>query len=317
MPLTITSWNIQNFAQDDDVFDDKLDFLIGTLQALGSDVVALQEVLDENALADLAAGLGFEHFAAPPDGRGNRVAYLTREAPVSAPQAIDQWQLPANEEIRRFDAAGDIVVEATLPRPAFQITVDNDGNEVDIINTHMKSKLLTFGGNFSTSNETLRVQTAYFALERRAGEAATLREVASGLLAAGRRTVVLGDFNDGPQAATTEMLYGPPGSQPRGPADATNSVGAFQKSDNGDAQRLFNVTKLVPEEIRWTRRHNGQVELLDHILASEGLMPRDAAGLRQVPEMSILNEDAPNLIGTSPSVGGVIPDHAPVTAEFV
>jgi predicted extracellular nuclease len=103
--------------------------------------------------------------------------------------------------------------------------------------------------------------------------------------------VVLGDLNDGREAATTQILYGPPGSQPRDPDDAQ---GAFQRADAQDAQRLFNVTKLVPEGLRWSRRHNGQNELLDHILTSEGLMRR-ANGLRRVPTVSILNEDTPNL----------------------
>ena len=40
--ITITSWNVQNFAQNDPVLADKLNFVAGTLQALGSDVVALQ-----------------------------------------------------------------------------------------------------------------------------------------------------------------------------------------------------------------------------------------------------------------------------------
>ena len=86
-------------------------------------------------------------------------------------------------------------------------------------------------------------------------------------------------------------------------------------ADEEDDQRLFNVTKLVPEKIRWTRRHDGQDELLDHILVSEGLMPR-VNGLRIVPTMSILNEDTPNVIGSNPLMSGVIPDHAPVTATF-
>ena len=37
--------------------------------------------------------------------------------------------------------------------------------------------------------------------------------------------ILLGDFNDGPEAATTQILYGAPGSQPRGPEDATNVAG--------------------------------------------------------------------------------------------
>ena len=315
MPITITTWNVQNFKRSDPVFADKLNFISAILQALESDIVALQEVLDQNALKDLANSLGFKHFAAKPDDRGNRVAFLTRDNIIQQPQQIDQWQLAPGVTVSDFDKNGDIEVCPQLPRPALQITVAYDGGEIDIVTAHLKSKLLTFGKKFSTTNETLRARTAFFALERRAAEATTLREHVTNLLAANREVVVLGDLNDGPEAATTEILYGPPGGQPRGPDDASNAFGAFQRADNGDDQRLFNVTKLVPEDIRWSRRHNGQNELLDHILASEELMPR-VSGLRQVPIMSILNEDVPNLIGPNPTVSGVIPDHAPVTAVF-
>ena len=316
MAITITTWNIQNFRQDDDVYAQKLDFLADTLHSLGSDVVALQEVLDLKALQDLSNRLGFHHFAASPDGRGNRVAFLTRNAPIQQ-QEIDQWQLPPDTVIRRFDSNGDIETLNSFPRSAFQITVAYNGGEIDIINAHLKSKLLTFSGHFSTSNETLRAQTAFFALELRVAEATTLREQITGLLAADRNVVVLGDFNDGPEAATTQILYGPPGSQPKGPEDATRSNCAFQLEDQGDEQRMFNITKLIPEDIRWSRKYNGQEELLDHILASAGLMLPRINGLRQVPTMTIINSDTPNMIGAHPIAGGIVPDHAPVTAEFV
>jgi endonuclease/exonuclease/phosphatase family metal-dependent hydrolase len=315
MSITITTWNVQNLRRSDPVFADKLNFLVGTVQALGSDVVALQEILDLNALQELANRLGFHHFAAMPDDRENRVAFLTRNAPALEARQIDQWQLAQGIDVRDFDSDGVIKVLPQFPRPAFQITIAHDGEEIDIVTAHLKSKLLTFRGTFSTNNETLRAHTAYFALERRAAEATSLREHATGLLSASRKVVVLGDLNDGPEAATTQILYGPPGSQPRGPEDATQASGAFQRADDEDDQRLFNVTKLVPEKIRWTRRHDGQNELLDHILVSEGLMPH-VNGLRKVPEMSILNKDAPNLIGPNPSVSRVISDHAPVTATF-
>jgi endonuclease/exonuclease/phosphatase family metal-dependent hydrolase len=309
MPITITTWNVQNFNQGDQVYNEKLNFLIDTLQALGSDIVALQEILDPNALQDLAGGLGFHHIAAAPDGRGNRVALLTRNAPIQSEQ-IDQWQLPQGVDVR------SIVVLQQFSRPAFRITIAHDGGQLDVVTAHLKSKLLTFGGNFSTSDETLRAHTAYFALERRSAEATSLREYVTSRLAANRDVIVLGDLNDGPEAATTQILYGPPGSQPRGPNDATHAAGAFQRSDAADARRLFNVTKLLPDDVRWSRRHNGQNELLDHILASEGLMPK-ANGLRQVPILNILNDDTPSLLGAHPTAGGVIPDHAPVTATFV
>ena len=316
MSLTITTWNVQNFALSDPVFADKIDFLATVLQALDPDVIALQEILDQAALQLLATRLGYQTFAAAPDSRGNRVAFLTRVAPVSPPQQILQFHLPPGVVINDFDDSGNVQAVAQFPRPALQITVMNNGRQVDVITAHLKSKLLTFGDNFSTNDEALRARTAFFALERRSAEAVGVRAQVTATLAAGRDGIVLGDLNDGTEAATTQLLYGPPGSQPRGPEDATQVSGAFQRADAQDGQRLFNVTKLVPEPIRWSRRFNGQNELLDHILASQGLMPR-LLGLRQVPAVSIYNEDTPTLVGTNPTINGIIPDHAPVTAVFL
>jgi hypothetical protein len=158
MPITITTWNVQNFTQSSPVFADKLNFSVGILQTLGSDVIALQDVLDLNALQSLAGRLGFHRFAAKPDGRGIRVAFVTRNAPVQPPQEIVDWQLPPSEQVRGFNDSGEIVIEPELPRRALQITVSHNGADLDIITIHMKSKLLTFGENFSTSDETLRAR---------------------------------------------------------------------------------------------------------------------------------------------------------------
>ena len=92
MPLTVTTWNVQNFADTDPVFADKLNYIAAVLQALNSDVIALQEVFNLNALQALATRLGFQQFAAAPDSRGIRVAFLTRVAPVAAPVPIDQFR---------------------------------------------------------------------------------------------------------------------------------------------------------------------------------------------------------------------------------
>ncbi|OLT03143.1 hypothetical protein BJF90_26935 [Pseudonocardia sp. CNS-004] len=82
---------------------------------------------------------------------------------------------------------------------------------------HLKSKLLTFpGGRFSTTDEAMRARFGAFALYRRAAEAVTVRAVATELLAGdgqNRAVIVLGDLNDEPEAATTQILHGPPGSE--------------------------------------------------------------------------------------------------------
>ena len=70
--------------------------------------------------------------------------------------------------------------------PRVQIIVAHNGSQVDVITAHLKSKLLTFGNNFSTTNETLRAHTAFFALERRSAGAVGIRARVSATLAGGR-----------------------------------------------------------------------------------------------------------------------------------
>jgi hypothetical protein len=89
---------------------------------------------------------------------------------------------------------------------------------------------------------------------------------------------------------------------------------AFQRPDASGAQRLFNVTMLAPAELRWSPINGGQKELIDHVLASAGLMPV-AGKLRRVPMIDIRNFDSPTAPRT-PRVEGTAPDHAPVTALF-
>jgi endonuclease/exonuclease/phosphatase family metal-dependent hydrolase len=72
-----------------------------------------------------------------------------------------------------------------------------------------------------------------YALSRRAAEAAALRDWATAALTGAWRDqplLVCGDLNDTLDAATTQLLYGPPGSQ--------FGTGGFDRADRGDRQRL-------------------------------------------------------------------------------
>ena len=77
---------------------------------------------------------------------------------------------------------------------------------------------------------------------------------------------MLGDLNDNPAAATTQMLYGPPGSQ--------YDTGGFDHPDQGDTTRLWNLAPKIPAEHRYSRVFEGQPELIDHILISHALLDR-------------------------------------------
>jgi hypothetical protein len=89
--FTCCTWNVENLFRpgqgdgpdDEDLYRAKLAYLAWVLGALGPDVVALQEVASDEALADLKAEAGYRHAAASshPDPRGIRVAFLSRLKP--------------------------------------------------------------------------------------------------------------------------------------------------------------------------------------------------------------------------------------------
>jgi endonuclease/exonuclease/phosphatase family metal-dependent hydrolase len=76
--------------------------------------------------------------------------------------------------------------------------------------------------------------------------------------------IVLGDLNDEPTAATTQILLGPSGSEIGTPG--------FERPDQGDGSRRWNLAPLIPEERRFSRVFRGRGELIDHILVSQALV---------------------------------------------
>ena len=80
--------------------------------------------------------------------------------------------------------------------------------------------------------------------------------------------MVLGDLNDEVDAATTQILNGPPGSE--------IGTGGFDQPDHGDHQRLWNLAPRIPEAQRFSRKYRGRNELIDHIFVSHALVGKIA-----------------------------------------
>ena len=73
------------------------------------------------------------------------------------------------------------------------------------------------------------------------------RACATGLLSAPQgkpaaAVVVAADLNEGPEAATTQILSGPPGSE--------IGTGGFKQPDAGDQQRLWNLAGPHPRRVQ-------------------------------------------------------------------
>ncbi|RYU09517.1 endonuclease/exonuclease/phosphatase family protein [Nocardioides iriomotensis] len=310
--LRLGTWNLENLFRPDagsgapttsTAYESKLTRLAATIDALGLDAVAVQEVGSPEALDDLRDRLSGRWRAetADPDARGIRCGVLSRLPVLGTAQVRDFPELLLPVQV---DDDGTTLAE--LGRPALRVRVgvpDPVGavTAVDLVSVHLKSKLLTFpGGRFSPRDEDERARYAVYALHRRAAESAGVRAAATALLAAPDAVpvVVAGDLNDEPTAATTQILLGPPGSE--------IGTGGFDQPDRGDPQRLWNLAALIPEEDRYSRVYRGRRELIDHLLVSHALVTRVVTATTGGPTPPSV-VDNPNVRVDDP-----VSDHRPV-----
>ena len=271
------------------------------IDAAAPDVLALQEVGDPRALDDLVALLDGSWDVATSTvfqrGHPIRVAVVSR-LPIREVDQISAFP----QRLAPVQAGDDGATLDAMPRGALRVRA----GDLELLACHLKSKLLTFpGGRFAPRNEGERARYAAYALQRRGAEAVTVRGAADALLVGAgdeRMVVVLGDLNDEPLAATTQVFLGPPGSE--------IGTGGFDRPDRGDPWRLWNLTPLIPEERRFTRVFEGRGEVIDHILVSHHLVNRtrsvDTAGA--VPA-SITTDPRPRR-------DDLASDHSPVFARF-
>jgi endonuclease/exonuclease/phosphatase family metal-dependent hydrolase len=316
--LTVTTWNVQNLfpagsadgpnTQND--YDDKLNALADAVRTLAPDVLALQEIGDTASLDDLLERVGGTWHTAVsthPDPRGIRVGFASR-LPITASHEVTVFAAGL-APIQSDDTGGT----ATAPSRGFlQIAVTVPGaGPVELVTAHLKSKLLTYpNGRFQPRDEDERARFAAYALYKRAAEATTLRAYLTQLLAgAGQTTpaILLGDLNDDPQAATTQILLGPPGSEIGTPGETI--------PDQGDATRPFNLAPKLPPDQQYSRIYRGRRELIDHILISHALLAatlnvQSGTNIATGPELRSLSDNPKTTNTTTGS------DHVPITARF-
>jgi endonuclease/exonuclease/phosphatase family metal-dependent hydrolase len=118
-----------------------------------------------------------------------------------------------------------------------------------------------------------------------------------------RPLILMGDLNDTTQAATTQLLLGPPGSE--------LGTEGFDRPDQGDTQRLWNLAPRMPVGRDYSRINRGRQELIDRILVSAALVRRlqTVEALIDQPLPSVTAEHTRRR--DEPSS-----DHAPVVATF-
>ncbi|MEU8847660.1 endonuclease/exonuclease/phosphatase family protein [Streptomyces sp. NPDC048564] len=326
--MLLGTWNLENLMlpgsgdgapETDAEYEAKVASLASVITALDPMLLGVQEVKQEEALDDLVRAVGGEWHTALSrhrDARGIRVGFISR-----TPMRVRRDTRVFAQKLRPVQSddgaqPGDHDQESS--RGFLAVEVDTADGPLRVAVAHLKSKLLTYPGNGSKSrfhphNEAERARFGAYALYRRAAEAATLRGLADFLLeddGRERDVAVLGDMNDVVNAATTQILLGPPGSE-------LDRERAFRKPDLGDALRLWNVAPLIPVKRRFSRVNFGRGELIDHVLTSHRLVHRVSEAGTGLPddqdralELPSVGEDPTERVGTPGS------DHAPVWIRF-
>ncbi|MEU0190359.1 endonuclease/exonuclease/phosphatase family protein [Streptomyces afghaniensis] len=312
--MLLGTWNLENLyrpggpfgPKDEAAYRTKLAALAAVITELDPALLGVQEVGDPEALEDLAGMLDDDWHVAlseHPDSRGIRVGFLSRTA---VKVLADTTALPAELRPLQVDDSGTTVTRAGRGLLAVEVGEVGDG-PLRVAVCHLKSKLLSYpNGRFQPRDEGERARYGAYALYRRAAEATALRALADELLdgdGQGRDVAVLGDLNDEVQAATTQILLGPPGSEIGTPG--------YEQADKGDATRLWDVAPLIPPGQRYSRVDSGRRELIDHVLVSHRLVHRVTAAGTGLP-----GEGPPGLpsVGLDPAERRGAPgsDHAPV-----
>ncbi|MFJ3668545.1 endonuclease/exonuclease/phosphatase family protein [Streptomyces sp. NPDC090106] len=311
--MLLATWNLENLYRpggpfgpaDKAAYETKLAALAAVITELDPTLLGVQEVGDPEALRDLVPLLGGDWHTAlsrHPDGRGIRVGFLSR-TPLEV--LSDTSAFPAG--LRPVQADDEGAVAAATGRGVLAVELATGQGPLRAAVCHLKSKLLSFpGGRFQPRDEGERARFGAYALFRRTAEATTLRALADDLLAGDGRAhgvAVMGDLNDEVQAATTQILLGPQGSEIGTPG--------YQKPDRGDAARLWNVAPMIPADRRYSRVNSGRRELIDHILVSHRLVfGVTAAGTGlpggEAPRLPSVDADPADRRGRPGS------DHAPV-----
>ena len=273
-------------------YDAKVQWLGERFRTLNADVLAVQEVWDEAALADAVArsGLRYDFVAVPgaENGPGQsgaqgtpRVGLVTRLKVLSVASLAD------------FPVAAVVDVPGMGPhtrfeRPPLLVTLQmNHGQELHVITAHLKSKRPKFlqdsDGKVAedTDDPTVQAVASLRSLLMRAGEALALRLKVVELLHRTRSPLVLmGDLNDSPHSVTTQLIA------------ATSQV-AYDRSARDTA--LYSAWDVQGEaamrrDVAYSHIHQGYPEVLDQILVSEEFVATSRQALGDVRRVEVFND---------------------------
>ena len=316
--MRIATFNLENL--DDSNLDRRIEVMRPALERVNADILCLQEVHSQDngggrelaALDQLLAGTQYEN------GFHRQTTLTTTGNLYHERNLVTLSRFPITDTAIRRDADGE--------RPSYQlVTADppdaeanamtwerpmlhtqhqlDDGQNLHVINLHMKSKIASSIPGQKIDNFTWRsvaawAEGSFVSSMKRVGQALQVRILIDSIMdGEGLDTfiAVVGDFNAEPHEVPVTAI-----------------LGGVQETGNPDhAPRLMIPCENdIPESSRFSLYHLGKGEMIDHVIVSRPLF-------RFFDHTEIHNEALPDESGAF-RTDEKFPesDHAPVIAEF-
>jgi hypothetical protein len=263
----------------------KTQWLAALLDRLAADFVLVQEIFHETALRDVVSqSTGGAHaysVAVPLADDANtrpRVGLIWRGS----------WQ-PRFETITEFPPGCAVAVPergtyTQYSRPLLLARVPGGANAATLtrLNVHLKSRRPEYVAGEAVEDYVVDARAQLRSLVMRAAEAAALRRLVIDLTPPGSMLLLGGDFNDEPNAVTTQLV-----------ADTS------WKDDTQPPRShvLFNTLDVAPHatpsrgrDVAFTVLHGGEPERIDHMFVSEAFVTGRQPQLARVVAVEIYND---------------------------
>lgn len=249
-----------------------------------------------------------------PGERRPGLAMLSRYGFSETPQVIQKLDAPLTIQFPELGGgdAGQFTL-TRISRPIVKAKIPVGDRVITIFNCHLKSKLGEYlkpqGAAFSPEADLInydprgRAFGALRAALRRMAEAVVLRNLVVDALEAGEPVMVLGDYNDGEHAVSTEIITGEKpfknyawmrrhDAQRRNDrySDEENIQirGEIENLEMVSAEKLF-VRKSLRDMV-YTAAFGGNYESIDQILMSRAFHPDNPDRIGEMEYFSVLND---------------------------
>lgn len=275
-----------------------------------------------------------------PGQRRPGLAILSRQGFVGKPEVIQQLDKPLHIPFRELtgEDAGHYTI-TRLSRPIQKVRVPVGAHVVTVFNCHLKSKLGEYlkpkGADFAPESDLTRYDPvgramgALRAAVRRMAEAWVLRREIVAELKQGHPVMVLGDFNDGEHAVSSEIIAGETPFRNYSwmlRHNARDYNDRYNKEENTaitkavldhrltSAEKLF-VRKSLRDMV-YTSAFGGVYESLDQIYLSRHFHPDNGDRIGEMEYFSVFNDHLTDGSHAEAPYNKLASDHGQVMAHM-